>query len=450
MNFYRKKPVDGCGIVVSHGSLKPSSKTLDDQDHQRTQQSSVTGALGVHHCTLFSFRPQAASPFTQRKFYPLGSLQVSGWSLLYSEREFHELWKRFMTPSLVAMLLARSSSESFICSKFLLREAIICCLVFVHQPCLSYSGFLSMNPSNRRNYCHNCFTQPRNKRFLTHSQNLHHSSGSHFHHFGHSNKVVSGGTYSILQSSCLQHWFKNWREQRKHKLTASTFGGAVGFWPGRRVQLWLEKLGAIEPFTGNLATCWNNIKEEEALERYKLITGNSVYFPEFQIHGKKNPEDEWLAASPDGVVDQVVYGLPSRGVLEIKCPFFGGNMQKAFPWKRIPLYYIPQAQGLMEILDRDWMDFYVWTPHGSSLFRINRDVEYWNLMKLALSDFWWKHVQPARDLYCKSQITDPLIQMRSLKPTPRHELCGAIVYASKYLVDDSKLLMREIHGKLRN
>ncbi|XP_043688443.1 uncharacterized protein LOC122639638 isoform X2 [Telopea speciosissima] len=331
-----------------------------------------------------------------------------------------------------------------------LREAIVCCLVFIGQPCLGYSFSLAMNPSNRRNYCQNCFAQPRIKRFVMHSQNFHHRSGSHFRHFYHSTKVASGGTYSVLQSSCLQHWFKNWQELRKHKLTASTFGGAVGFWPRRRVQLWLEKLGAIEPFTGNLATCWNNIKEEEALERYKLITGNSVSFPEFQIYGTKSREDEWLAASPDGVVDQIVYGLPSRGVLEIKCPFFGGDMQKAFPWKRIPLYCIPQAQGLMEILDRDWMDFYVWTPNGSSLFRLNRDVEYWNLLKVALSDFWWEHVQPARELCSKSQIADPLTQLRSLKPTPRHELCAAIVYASKYLVDDSKLLMREIHGKLIN
>ena len=44
------------------------------------------------------------------------------------------------------------------------------------------------------------------------------------------------------ESTGSQHWFKNWHEQRKHKLTASTFGGAVGFWPCRRVQLWLEKL----------------------------------------------------------------------------------------------------------------------------------------------------------------------------------------------------------------
>ncbi|XP_057491257.1 uncharacterized protein LOC130776986 [Actinidia eriantha] len=256
-------------------------------------------------------------------------------------------------------------------------------------------------------------------------------------------------TYSVLQSSGLQHWFKNWQELRKYKLTASTFGGAVGFWPRRRVQLWLEKLGAIEPFTGNLATCWSNIKEEEALERYKLITGNAVLFPDFQVYDK-NPDDDWLAASPDGVVDKLVYGLPSRGILEIKCPFFGGDMSRASPWSRVPLYCIPQAQGLMEIMDRDWMDFYVWTPKGSSLFRLYRDVEYWDILKIALSDFWWKHVQPARELCSKSVITNPVAELRSLRPAPRHELCSFLVYESKRLVDNAKLLMREINGKLQN
>ena len=196
---------------------------------------------------------------------------------------------------------------------------------------------------------------------------------------GRSPKGLHEETHTVLQSSGLQHWFKNWHELRKHKLTASTFAGAVGLWPRRRVQIWLEKLGAIKPFTGNLATCWSNIKEEEALERYKLITGNDVTFPEFQVYGNRNPENNWLAASPDGVVDSLVYGLPSRGVLEIKCPFFNGDMSKAFPWSRVPLYYIPQAQGLIEILEQGF--FYVWTPNGSSFFRLYRDVEYWNVLK---------------------------------------------------------------------
>lgn len=261
--------------------------------------------------------------------------------------------------------------------------------------------------------------------------------------------IRSADTHPILRSKSLQHWFKNWPELRKHKLTASTFGSAIGFFPGRRVQLWLEKIGAIEPFAGNLATCWSNIKEEEALERYKLITGNPVFFPDFQVYGKVNHEDDWLGASPDGVIDKFAYDLPSGGVLEIKCPYFDGDMSKAYPWKRIPIHYIPQAQGLMEILDRDWMDLYVWTTKGSSLFRLQRDRNYWDFLKIALSDFWWKHVLPAKQVYRSSVITDPLYELRYFRPESKHKYLGPLVYASKEVVDNSSLVIREIHGKLQ-
>ncbi|GMI85440.1 hypothetical protein like AT1G13810 [Hibiscus trionum] len=312
---------------------------------------------------------------------------------------------------------------------------------------ISNIGLLVGNLKDRRTYSSQILFEPVSERLITSGQFLNQpsrrSSESNCY-----KKFAHAETHPVLQASCLQHWYKNWQEQRKHKLTASTFAGAIGFWPIRRTQLWLEKLGAIEPFSGNLATCWSNIKEEVALERYKLITGNTVDFPEFQVYGKMNPEDSWLAASPDGLIDRFVYGLPLRGVLEIKCPYFGGDMSEAFPWRRIPLYCIPQAQGLMEITDRDWMDFYVWTPKGSSLFRIYRDVEYWDALKLALSDFWWKHVQPAKEICSKGAIKDPLRELKSLRPASRHELCSYIVYQSKLIVDNSSLLMREINGQL--
>ncbi|KAJ8765295.1 hypothetical protein K2173_011992 [Erythroxylum novogranatense] len=267
-------------------------------------------------------------------------------------------------------------------------------------------------------------------------------------HFRRTLAEFDQNTYSFVQSSAFQHWFKNWQEQRKLKLTASTFAAAIGFWPHRRVQLWLEKVGAIEPFSGNLATCWSNMKEEEALERYKLLSGKSVHFPKFlQVYRKSNPEFDWLAASPDGLV---VYGLDD-GVLEIKCPFFSGDMSQALPWKRIPLYCIPQAQWLMEIMDKDWMHFYVWTPKGSSLFRLNRDVEYWDTLKTALSDFWWKHVLPAREEYKNVTISDPLKQLKPLVPAaPRHESLYCIIIKSKAVVDSSKLLKREIDWILQD
>lgn len=253
-------------------------------------------------------------------------------------------------------------------------------------------------------------------------------------------------SHPILESIGRRHWFKNWEEQRKYKLTASTFAQAIGFWPNRRVQLWLEKVGVVEPFTGNRATRWNNEKEEEALERYKLITGNPVMFPDFHVSGKLNHQDNWLAASPDGIIDKNVYGLPYGGVLEIKCPYYNGDVRKSYPWSHVPYNCIPQAQGLMEILDRDWMDFYVWTPKGSSLIRIHRDVEYWNVLKIALSDFWKDHVQPAREIYSNYAVQDPLHELKSYWPAPKHELCRHIVNESKRVVGISRLLMREING----
>lgn len=270
-----------------------------------------------------------------------------------------------------------------------------------------------------------------------------------FRPFCHCTDVSSVGSHSILQSSAFNHWFKNWQELRRNKLTASTFGGAIGFWPHRRVQLWHEKVGFRAPFSKNVALCWSNIMEEVALERYKLITGNFVSFPEFQPYNKTSPEEDWLAASPDGLVEHMAYGLPFGGILEVKCPYFGGEA-RSLPWKRVPIYYMPQAQGLMEISNRDWMDFYCWTRNGSSLFRIYRDQEYWKLVKLALSDFWWKHVQPAKILLHENPFVDKVEVVDLYVPKSRHELYLDIVRASQILVNNSKLLVREIHGKFQD
>ncbi|EYU20974.1 hypothetical protein MIMGU_mgv1a022438mg [Erythranthe guttata] len=184
-------------------------------------------------------------------------------------------------------------------------------------------------------------------------------------------------SHHILQNSGLQHHFKNWQNLRKHKLTASTFALAVGFWPRGRTKLWLEKIGTNEPFSGNLATCWSNINEEEALKRY------------IQMY-----ED---------------YG------------------------NRLLFISKPEFQGLMEILDRDWMDMYCYTVNGSSLFRLYRNQEYWKILKIALSDFWWNHVQAAKEIISTRVITNPLTELSCLRPTPKHELHQCIVHASKLL-----------------
>ncbi|CAN1748924.1 hypothetical protein LINPERHAP1_LOCUS3542 [Linum perenne] len=253
------------------------------------------------------------------------------------------------------------------------------------------------------------------------------------------------GSDSGLQSaSSLQHWFKDWQDERLTKLTASTFGGAIGLWRNRRMELWLEKLGAKEPFRGNLATWWSNVKEKEAIETYTRITQNDLSFPPFQVY---EGGEDWIAASPDGVVVKDLYGLPSRGVLEIKCPYFL-DVKKVKPWRRVPLYYVPQAQGLMEIMDRDWMDFYVWTPRWSILFRVCRDREYWEILRLALADFWFEHVVPAKKLCDEYRLDNPFMELPLLRPAPRHRYCEYLVNESRRIVDASPMLLLEFEGKV--
>lgn len=282
--------------------------------------------------------------------------------------------------------------------------------------------------------------------------NYNHGSNSDYYSASMFNNETSAGNgnYSYSQSYSsynlknrgLRHRYKNWEEERRWRLTASIFSSAIGFWRGRRVHLWMEKIGLVEPFMGCPATCWSNLHEQIALARYQLMTGNVVTLTGFYLHG----EHHWLAASPDGMIDQGPYGyLEEGGVLEIKCPYFHGNANGSFPWSTIPSFYMPQAQGLMEILDRNWIDFYVWTPNGSSLFRIQRDPHYWDLMMAALSDFWWKHVEPAKEI----RAMDADRNIVKLKPSAKHTLFEAIWKKSEELVQDSTLLVMEIHGKIR-
>lgn len=106
------------------------------------------------------------------------------------------------------------------------------------------------------------------------------------------------------------------------------------------------------------------------------VTGHDFLFPEFVVAFKE--EEEWLGASPDGDIHVVKDGL---------CPFYddGDKKYRLIHGRRFLgiMFQLPQAQGLMEIMDRrDWLDFlYCWTVNGSSLFRFHRDSVFWDDIK---------------------------------------------------------------------
>ena len=200
--------------------------------------------------------------------------------------------------------------------------------------------------------------------------------------------------------------------------------------------------------------------------------------------------DAWLGASPDGLVEPVGpgpgFGLAGScegcehrpGLLEIKCPYNNGAPAAAAPYPLMPYYYMPQVQGQLELLGRDWAHLFCWTKSGTcrvyevrrggggrgagttgvpmrgrfSHFsgarpssalsgraalpwllptppQVRRDAAYWSLMYEGLSSFWWQHVVPARH----ARAAGGPGAEAAFRPLEEHALTEALRYESRRL-----------------
>ncbi|CAI0426097.1 unnamed protein product [Linum tenue] len=243
----------------------------------------------------------------------------------------------------------------------------------------------------------------------------------------------------ITQSDAPQR-SEEWFALRKDKLTTSTFSTALGFWKGkRRPELWREKVFASEvefvPASKN-AMEWGVLNESLAIDRYRSITGREVSSLGFAVHAQEKLD--WLGASPDGLLGC----FPEGGILEVKCPYNKGKPEQGLPWSTMPFYYMPQVQGQLEIMDREWADLYCWMPNGSTIFRVPRDRDYWELMCGMLKEFWWENVIPAREALeaGKEKEAD------SYMPASTHKQTGLAISKSMKLAAQCKLQCREIAG----
>ncbi|KAL2519660.1 Restriction endonuclease [Abeliophyllum distichum] len=231
-----------------------------------------------------------------------------------------------------------------------------------------------------------------------------------------------------------------WFALRKDRLTTSTFSTALGFWKGnRRYDLWYEKVFAEDvkfEASAKGAMEWGVMNEETAIESYKSITGRDVSSLGFAVHSEER--FDWLGASPDGLLG----AFPRGGILEVKCPFNKGKPEMGLPWSTMPFYYMPQVQGQMEIINRDWVDLYCWTPKGSTIFRVCRQRSYWELIHGILREFWWENVVPAREALLSGREEETKL----LKPTSTHRQTGLAIVKSMKLASEVKLLCRETAG----
>ena len=126
-------------------------------------------------------------------------------------------------------------------------------------------------------------------------------------------------------------------------------------------------------------------------------------------------------------------GVPP-GVLEIKCPWNKGDPVGAKPYPRAPWYYVPQVQGLMAVFDRQWCDLFCYTvEHGSAIYRVERDPEYWAMMYRALSDFWWQHVVPGKHAIAAGE--DP----ERFRPSETHALTEELKRRSREISNAAQM-----------
>lgn len=179
-----------------------------------------------------------------------------------------------------------------------------------------------------------------------------------------------------------EEWFK----KRKGRVTGSNIGAILGINKYKSADDVLREMvrawhGAETEFKGNQATEWGTFNEDGAIAEYQMETGNTVQECGFFVH----PEHPWLGASPDGLVGD-------DGVVEIKAPYSkrnGGEFLSVYD----QMHYMAQIQFEMFCTGRAWVDFYQWSPHGTSLERVDFDPDFVAHAMPKLSEFHARFVQ---------------------------------------------------------
>lgn len=187
-----------------------------------------------------------------------------------------------------------------------------------------------------------------------------------------------------------------WFAQRYTKLTSSDAATVLGTNPySKPHELIFKKCGYDpKPFVSNVATLHGQKYEDTAIELYCRITGKFNYnfgcicykdvHKEFSNYNSKY---DFLAGSPDGIVESLLNPNEEPILLEIKCPY-----RRPIKDGYIPEYYYPQVQLNLFICDLSIADFIEFCPKTNKLniVRIAKDYNWINKHVPILIDFWNK------------------------------------------------------------
>lgn len=162
---------------------------------------------------------------------------------------------------------------------------------------------------------------------------------------------------------------KEWHEAREKLLSASDFAAACGLNPYcSRQQLWKRKVNKTR-IPDNERMMYGREHEKDAIDAYESITGNLVTSGALCTNARYPS----LGCTPDGFLE----GL--TGVLEVKAPF--GGM-----YTDIPIYYLTQIVGQIEITGMFFCHFVAWRPEETKIWQINGTSQAWEWMLSYLNE----------------------------------------------------------------
>jgi putative phage-type endonuclease len=222
-----------------------------------------------------------------------------------------------------------------------------------------------------------------------------------------------------------------WFALRYTKLTSSDAATVLGTNPySKPHELLFKKCGYDpKPFVSNVATLHGQKYEDTAIELYCRITGKFnhnfgciCYADVNKEFNHYNSEYDFLAGSPDGIVESLYDPNEEPILIEVKCPY-----RRPIKDGYIPEYYYPQVQLNLFICDLSIADFIEFCPKTNKLniVRIAKDYNWINKYVPILIDFW-KGVVKYREIgienheeYKKKKVRD---EKREIQKEKRKKL----------------------------